>query len=605
MRVRARLRQVKENCDEGAAGAPRVFKLSAAGERIKDIRGRFWQDKGEMAESTDSRTPGAARAEGAATLDTVVETVRRILRADTASIASFSESEQTITWLATSGFRSAEPGIVVNPLRGEFAERVAAFDQEQDEPIIEVRGLVGDLPESEFPFHSAEGVRNLAFARLRARGETLGALAVGYRDHHRFTAEERQQLEGLAEMAALALDNARLLDTLSAAKRVWEQTFDAIPDGIIVHDDRMRVVRCNLAAADAMGLHPAQVAGMSCAEAFSRLFGERAAAYHMRPGTPRTTSSFELQAEDGRRYLVAVAPLTKLGAGDWVLGSGLEERETPNPHTPHPTPNTQSSWSVITWSDITTLAEVQEQLARSRRLATIGQLAAGVAHEINNPLAAITTCAEATLRDIKADPETTRTAGERAVGLLPRRDSPAGARAASRSRVACSTSRARSVRGATPSSSTASSRRRRSSSSGEARSRAQRWKCRPTPRSARWRPTRRWCGRFSTTCSRTRSTRWARAAVCVRISTVFDGERVRVEVDDTGPGIAPETLARVFDPFFTTKDPGRGAGLGLAISLTLAESLGGALTVESQPGEGQPLPPLAPAPHARAAVKSW
>ncbi|MDT5296475.1 MAG: hypothetical protein QOJ76_3355, partial [Acidobacteriota bacterium] len=215
-----------------------------------------------MAERTD-RQSGGTRAAGAATLNTVVETVRRILRADTASIASFSEAERTVTWLATSGFQNVEvEGEIVNPLRGEFAERAAALTEEDDEPIIEVRGLAGDLPQSEFPLHSAEGVRDLALARLRARGENLGVLAVGYREHHRFTAEERQQLEGLAEMAALALDNARLLDTLGAAKRVWEQTFDAIPDGIIVHDDRMQVVRCNVAAAEAMGLHPSQVIGM-------------------------------------------------------------------------------------------------------------------------------------------------------------------------------------------------------------------------------------------------------------------------------------------------------------------------------------------------------
>jgi PAS domain S-box-containing protein len=292
--------------------------------------------------------PFEAGAEGAATLDTVVETVRRILRADTASIASFSEPEQTITWLAMSGFRSAEAGVgIVNPLRGEFAERAAAFDQEQDEPIIEVRGLAGDLPVSEFPLHSAEGVRYLALARLRARGQSLGVLAIGYREYRRLSAEERQQLEGLAEMAALALDNARLLDTLGAAKRVWEQTFDAIPDGIIVHDDRMSVVRCNLAAAEAMGLHPAQVAGMSCAEAFSRLFGERAAAYHMRPGTPRTTSSFELQAEDGRRYLVAVAPSRGRApvTGCWVPGQKDGRRMTPTPDTRHPTPSPRGASS--------------------------------------------------------------------------------------------------------------------------------------------------------------------------------------------------------------------------------------------------------------------
>ena len=72
----------------------------------------------------------------------------------------------------------------------------------------------------------------------------------------------------------------------------------------------------------------------------------------------------------------------------------------------------------------------------------------------------------------------------------------------------------------------------------------------------------------------------------VRVSTLLEGERVCVEVSDDGPGITPDTLARVFDPFFTTKDPGRGAGLGLAISLTYAEAMGGTLTAESKPGAG-------------------
>src|SRR2546423_6598942 len=129
------------------------------------------------------------RREGAATLGTVVETIRRILRADTTSIASFSVADRTITWLATSGFRNVttDGTALVNPLRGEFAERAAAADE--SEMIIEVRGLAGDLPASEFPLHSAEGVRDLALVRLKARGESLGVLVVGYRDHHRFSAE--------------------------------------------------------------------------------------------------------------------------------------------------------------------------------------------------------------------------------------------------------------------------------------------------------------------------------------------------------------------------------------------------------------------------------
>ncbi|HWS89323.1 MAG TPA: ATP-binding protein [Pyrinomonadaceae bacterium] len=533
-----------------------------------------------MAESRDNRP------EGAATLDTVAETVRRILRADTASIASFSEAERTITWLATSGFRNplSGPGVVL-PVRGEFAERAAAFGQESDVPVFEVHGLTGDLPKSEFPLHSAEGVRDLGIARLRARGESLGILAVGYREHHRFTAEERQQLEGLADMAALALDNARLLDTLGAAKRVWEQTFDAIPDGIIVHDDRMRVVRCNMAAAEAMGRHPSDVAGISCAEAFSRLFGERAAAYHMRPGTPRTTSSFELQAEDGRRYLVAVAPLSKPGSGFWVLGSGLEDQETPAPDTQHPAPNTPSPWSVITWSDITTLAEVQEQLARSRRLATIGQLAAGVAHEINNPLAAITTCAEATLRDVKSDAATARVAEERQWDYYLEEIVRQALRCKQITRGLLDLSRQKRARRDPVDlnrvvAQAAEIFGRRGREEGGVR-----FEVEADPS----------VGEVATDEAMVRQVLdnllanaldAAGAGGVVHVSTQLEGHRVRVEVADTGPGIAPETLARIFDPFFTTKDPGRGSGLGLAISLTLAEALGGALTVESKPGKG-------------------
>ena len=62
--------------------------------------------------------------------------------------------------------------------------------------------------------------------------------------------------------------------------------------------------------------------------------------------------------------------------------------------------------------------------------------------------------------------------------------------------------------------------------------------------------------------------------------------RVRIEVADTGPGIPPEILARVFEPFFTTKPEGEGTGLGLALARGIVEGHGGTLSVESRPGEG-------------------
>jgi signal transduction histidine kinase len=72
----------------------------------------------------------------------------------------------------------------------------------------------------------------------------------------------------------------------------------------------------------------------------------------------------------------------------------------------------------------------------------------------------------------------------------------------------------------------------------------------------------------------------------ILVQTMREGERVAIEIADSGHGIPPDLLVRIFDPFFTTKDPGKGSGLGLAICYTLAEALGGALTVESKQHTG-------------------
>ena len=62
--------------------------------------------------------------------------------------------------------------------------------------------------------------------------------------------------------------------------------------------------------------------------------------------------------------------------------------------------------------------------------------------------------------------------------------------------------------------------------------------------------------------------------------------RLKIMVMDNGPGIAEETMANIFDPFFTTKDPGRGTGLGLSVSFMIIESLNGRMTGVSEEGVG-------------------
>jgi two-component system, NtrC family, sensor kinase len=72
----------------------------------------------------------------------------------------------------------------------------------------------------------------------------------------------------------------------------------------------------------------------------------------------------------------------------------------------------------------------------------------------------------------------------------------------------------------------------------------------------------------------------------LRLQTCQAGQHLRVEIADTGPGIAPEDLQHVFTPFFTTKSQGKGMGLGLSIARDIIRAHQGTITLKSQEGEG-------------------
>ncbi len=72
----------------------------------------------------------------------------------------------------------------------------------------------------------------------------------------------------------------------------------------------------------------------------------------------------------------------------------------------------------------------------------------------------------------------------------------------------------------------------------------------------------------------------------ITVRTRVEGRFVRIEFSDNGPGIRPENLSRIFDPFFTTKPVGKGTGLGLSLSYGMIQEHGGRISVRSELGHG-------------------
>jgi len=72
----------------------------------------------------------------------------------------------------------------------------------------------------------------------------------------------------------------------------------------------------------------------------------------------------------------------------------------------------------------------------------------------------------------------------------------------------------------------------------------------------------------------------------IRVKSIRSGGEILVSVSDNGPGIPEDMQRKVFDPFFTTKSAGKGTGLGLWISHSIMEKMGGTITLNSTVGAG-------------------
>lgn len=250
--------------------------------------------------------------------------------------------------------------------------------------------------------------------------------------------------------------------------------------------------------------------------------------------------------------------------------------------------------AVMVFRDVTQQRRLERQLELSERLTSLGTLAAGVAHEINNPLTVIVANAEVAREDLRSLLET------RGAEL------PEDLRAAVEQSLAMADetlTAGRRIRGIVTDLRMFSRPAAEPQSSADV-GRAVEWALRSTAHELKHRA-RVVSHIEAVPCVQADASRLGQVLINllvnaahaiepghaarneVRVTVRRHGERqVAIEVRDTGCGIPEHVRARLFDPFFTTKPPGLGTGLGLSICHGIVTGLGGALEVESAVGVG-------------------
>ncbi|MEZ4413072.1 MAG: PAS domain S-box protein [Gemmatimonadales bacterium] len=222
--------------------------------------------------------------------------------------------------------------------------------------------------------------------------------------------------------------------------------------------------------------------------------------------------------------------------------------------------------------DVTDEQRLREQLGHTEKLAALGRLVSGVAHELNNPLAGISALAQALILDEPLDDgsqrvvESIRVEATRAAQIVTDLLAFARQRPLRRAEVDLG-ALVRDV----------------IDTNGE---RIGRWalECAPDLPAAHADPDQIRQVVLNLLSNGAHAMRATGASGTVRVWA--DGPLLLLEVLDDGPGIPPDVMARIFEPFFTTKPAGEGTGLGLSISHGIIRAHGGDIRAENRPGGG-------------------
>jgi PAS domain S-box-containing protein len=433
-----------------------------------------------------------------------------------------------------------------------------------DDPIAAAR-----FAAEEVEFWRDQGI--YYFVPCIFEGAAIAVLALGRKDSDEpFNSEDLGLLTAVAGQVATAIENGRLYrqlhlkaEEIGRMREFNENILESLDDGLVVFDESEQIVRWNRALESTYGVARAEAVGRPLSTIFDAPFVEALRA--AREENPHGTTLFKVPLTGRRRnerssdneaarLLVnaTVVPLQS-SPGDAFMGT------------------------ILLIEDITDRIRLEEQLQISEKMASIGLLAAGVAHEVNTPLTGISSFTQMLLDGADpGDPKTallekierqTFRAAKIVNGLLTlsRPGTPGGERTDVDLNVVIGD---------------VFSLLEHQFEVGKIRVRRELHAAPANVRGIEHQLQQVFLNLFLNARDAMPRGGW------LTVTSRVDGEQLIAEVSDTGSGIPSEHLARIYDPFFTTKAIGRGTGLGLSISYGIVHEHDGTIRCDSTVGQG-------------------